>query len=736
MGFFDDVLDAGEDLGDTLVEEGKKFAADGLEPIFELLGYTDKDVYGWELGSSRVIADADLPSTTELTGALIHAVLNKDDLVPVVIQTMIHGYNTKIKKYLKYGEEEYIYGTPSLAFKSPPIHMDRFEAIVTTLLTTNVYTERSSVYSLKVPTAYDWGLGQLQQDYFYTYFIDIGGNNYTYDGMEESVGVSRAVLKRYSDPETVVYEYIDLPDRINSPYQTYYQYKGRITDSSGNKFTYVHLFAYDTPGPNDGNPEMLDSGSGDFDNTDATRMLPVVVLRSNNVYNTEGTPAYETTDQLMRELTLNLDEFVTALSEDDLGNPNPDMDQVRDAFFICGANPYSESKDTLRYLYIYFRSLYYIMAVPSYQTFINAVNAGNSLDHTIHSIKITEQHYNVLMAFQYIRISYETGSIGDRWDITREFSINEPRTVSIEDGYDENGVKQYITKFYNDSSLTFKRQINDNTYEVMTIHGLQLLTHIIAEDDTVLAKSIVLVDPTDVAHKNFLLPLSYSFMNLHSGTNVENVLLESYNIVLFASDIQHLEWYETEEFALFVAFVFQAIGVYLMVSGGGDIWTIIGQLILAALFQHLLEEMELNDIETAILIGLYIYASGELGAYTSGSGTVSWGLGDTVLKSISALSKAVTIRAEVEMEALEEEAAEFEDLARTYAEQIQDIQDGLEDGEGNLDPMYLKIERPIAYASAEEFINRTLNSDTTQFCVDYPSIFVKSMLDLDTLKIK
>ena len=741
MGILDDLWDWYEGARDATL--------DALAPVMEALGFESERVYSYAMAASRLISDEDIPTESHLIGSIIRAIRNDESIAAAILFASTAGPKQTVRSYMAYGENGYIYGLPTMGFKSPPMHMSTFVGMTDSTLITLDYTpvfnivghdESGPIHStlidhceIKVPTAYDWGLAYLQENHGYKNSMDIAGETYVFTEMDISPGIFRAKLVRYEVVGVPIIEYIDVPDQTDSEYQVYYQFACTVQDSVGTRFRYAYLFPFNYAGENNDHPELLGSGTGNPSNTDLTKTLPVAILKRDSVYNLpssdaiaadpnanppiEAVPAvveaeyYASTKQLLRRLAFSLDDFVASLQESE------DMANVPDAFMVFAVTPYSETPATLRYLYMYFGIMHDAMAEDSY-----LIYSSMHSDIAVNLIKFEEQNYNASLMFNYIRREYIAGSIGEVGELIREFDIRPEMMKQV-------GQK---TKLSNTSSLIFKRQINATTYEKLTINGLMMLSTIKSTDGNIHGQLNRLVEQSDETGKNFIIPLTYMFLRMCDDHSVEKLLYESMHLVFFAATYQDLEWHETAYFNYMLNGLIQMAGyatmVYSLVTGGAT--QVLVNMIIALMLKEILESANLNT-EFAVMAAIaYAYVMSSQGD----SSRLTSGLADKILLGVSAFSEVIITDSNIKMDRLADERAENQELYETEQARLQSIQDGL-DSDPSIDLMYLTSTQHVQYEGVGGFYARTLMTTTTELCMSIPDTFVESKLDLDSLTI-
>lgn len=731
-----------------------------LKPIANIMGFTDQRVYAWEMSVVRMIEDDDIPEIDNYTAQILEGIRNNVSIADSIKHVMQVGPQSVVNRYITYGETDYYYGLPELGIKSPPVNYDGFKNIVrNTILPAKGYQESSTRFSRKsrvaVPSYYEWGLFQLQNYHGYITSMEIGGYDYIFHNIrvgavdfETETSVFQARLVRYPSPGNPVYEYIDITDIRLSIYQTFYIYKDTVKESLGGypveygpHFLFIYMFPYDYAGVSGEYPEMVESPEGTPGNEDLTRMFPIGVMRRNYTYNTDTTMVdqYPTSKILFKKFNLSLDDMVTSLQEDSEGNPNEDMEDVSDAFFICGLNIYSDTPEVIKYFYTYFYQLYHTMAQQSYEAYLGSTNQATS----VHSVVITEDNYNVTIFFRYIRRHLVTGSIGSVGELERTFDIQpdtypDPDPPTYEGDYALSIGTSEVGITYGNSSIIFKRQITPTTYEQLTVFGFRLLTYLEASDGTEKGLFTGLVSPTSTSTDDIkfrsqaFIPLSYAFLELYSIHNIERILYESLNVVFFASLYEDLAWYDTPHFRNTVKGALEIIGIavliYSMFTGG---WPqVLWQAALAYILKEVLASNDLTNEQKFVLVIVYIMLTRKI----SGKGFISGGyLADDVLQAISCISEIIVIDSNIQMESLAEEAEKVQKTYEEYQQQLQDIEDGLEEPGEGVNPLFIMTTQPIQYELPKNYYERTLNVDTTKLCTDYTVNYCPSQLSLEYL---
>lgn len=728
MGFLNDFIDGFiNELENTFHTVGEALG-DALEPVAEILGFTDTTVYVYAMGCSRIIPDSEIPKMPQLTQELLRRTQTGSDISDIVKALAVSGAKSTILKYAEYGKNSYSFGLPTTKIKGYPDNLIAFQTIVENLLTSLGYAPAPGTGlvtpTIRFPDTYDIGLSYLQENHGYKTSMVIDTETCVYQGLEIDAETKtfRARLGYHVSPTETDVKYVDLPDISDFYTEKYYHYSNTVVDDQNKKFRFVHVFPYDYAGDNGEYPQLVESTIGNPDaGEDPTKLLPIAILKRRNQYTTSSQGYYNSTKELLKIINLDLDDLVSALQD------NSDMSAVTDAFILFGANPFSNFQDIRTYLFLYFRLVYKIMALNSY---------GNYVDTPIEKrkplfIKIEEQSYNTVIAFNYIRLDYKSGSVGEPGTVTRTVNDLPDETYEVEyrtlvemgrDSYYETRTE---TKTHYVSNIVFRRQINETVYEELTVHGLQLITQILADDGTPSIKNTRLNDS-----ENFIIPVGYGLLNLFSLDTGEKLLYKTLHLVMFASDSQDLEWYQTAEFMNFAAAIITIIMVIATFGSSSAFSEVLLKLFVQVVLRELLlETLEVNDFtadEATALIVVYAAVS----VYAGGGAEVFSSLIDSILAIIPAIGEGAKIYAGVEQENLREQAEAEKEEYEEYQEYLQKIQDGL-NSDSDINPLYLMTSYRPRYELPGDFHSRTLTTNTAEICLNFPDTFVSSKLDVE-----
>jgi len=706
---------------DFISEIGKQFLGPLLEPAFELLGFTDQTIYQWAIKTVRMVPDESLPEQSQLVNNILSSTFNNTNISDNVLLTALSGAKASLGQYLRYGENTYTLGNPTLQFKTPPIHTARFLEIVAAELITKNFTVVAGWENTEIrePTRYEWGLAYLIQNEGYTNHITDNSIDYTYYQTTITGTDYKAECRHYTNETTYTTLIIDLPDYGDSEYQIYYVYSAAVTDASGTTFGYKYLFPFNYSGASGEYPTMIYSGSGNYEQEDATRILPIIVLRQHGEFINENDhpTQYATTKTLLRKLNMDMDNIIQAIEEDEEGTPNPDLDALQDAFIICSLSLYTNSDAGKYYLYLFFKLMYEAIAVGSYTLFTNT----DIQDVTKHIIHISEDTYNIGLLFNYIRQQIIEENIGEINTVIRVFDIKPNIHVTVGE----------TTKEYNVSTVTFKRQITSTHCEYITVHGLQFFTHLTHGDGTEKGYVQDMVEEGSEGNNYFHIPLSYVLLQIYGFIDVETLIYESLTLVVYAAASEDLEYYETENFAQFINGVMTFIAIVATMYGASTAVELIRQIliqyILAKIFQAMLLEMAITTEQKIVVAVVWAYVSLKMGN--------EWGeislTATNVLAAITSLSDSYTYNAQDELRQLKEEYDQTQEEAQETLKDLEATWNSLEEEKNmNIDPLMFTKSTVIDNDDATTYYARTLCTNTSKIAINYINHYTQNKLDV------
>lgn len=458
-------------------------------------------------------------------------------------------------------------------------------------------------------------------------------------------------------------------------------------------------------------PQLADNSAYDDTLEDGYQFLPVVCLKKNFAYIDSNTSSvdYLTTRYLCKQYDISLTAMIDAVKS------NTAEADVTDAFLVIGANIYQDNHAVNRYLLAFFAAMSPQCGVTK-SDWDAAIANPAIVDAPYNALAIREQHYNFVVQFNYIDIQLKEGTIGYV-------------------GYTQKDINVATTKTKNqtDSSITIRLQYNASQYYEMTVRGLSALHAVRSTIGQVKTKAIAMSNDAS-ERKNFTIPVSRAvWLEMGNMQTKEELIYRSLHFVIYAEQITHLEWYETEAFADFFKIVIIIVSIALAIPTGGQSinW---GQLAINFLVQLALTEalklvLASTDDPTLRAIAYVLYAVASSYNYGNNGFELQFDSA-AMLNTVGAVFNGMK---EFELAGLKEE---FDDFTEAY-DKIQEELKKAED-EGPMSPYadlvtWIKTEQILHYETPDQFYRRTLNTNPGLDSISLLTKFYDNMLELPRL---
>jgi len=770
--FIHDLSEAALDIIGVFVE----FAENVLEAVFSIIGITDEDVTVTEAVTFRLIED---PQTFSLIRPILISILTEEDMMELIQHNELTCVRASVRRYVNYGESDYVHGLPTTSSAAIETHQDEVDAAL--LDVTGVACTSTNVY-IGGPSITKWALWYLQENNSYNSatgeFIYTGVTVTFYSATED---VSEDILITYSYLETtqiVTFEDVVI-ETIEDPADVWTEY---TTTTPGTTTTITNPFGvdedteYGTPvvteqegeesAPNDGewhniltddsdetteydvmplispplsevyytvdyyvdsNPSLsllwlylissgtypdLDQTSG---GTDTTQALPIVPLRSGgvNVDSDTESQEYITSRKIMAKIGLDIDTYIEQITD------NPDIDDIDDVFILFAMNIYTTTPAGIEYWFNFFDILKNFSAV-SYDDYTFAVAEGRD-DLPLNLHRISEQKYNSILKYDYIRPQTITGSIGAVGTYTKVITV-----LAKVDGQ----IKSYVT---------LRSQINATEYEELIVHGLLLSVIIFDDANKGRAKMIELTEDTS-DQSNFVFPVTYLILDAYPSKEKEILIYESLVMTIYASQTTHLEYYETTFFAGFLQFIalviffYTGYKVYITAGGASALYAMGQQLLIQIVLHYAYRQLLIIAGDSAggqaAATALYIYAS----LYYGAGKKFDFLSIDTLLLSVNAVTETMTHVLTGEINLLAEEMEAFDLAYKTQKEKLDEVESGLYNHDGIDRYNIASVLIGNFSETSDQFLERTAHpGNLADTVLQQPTEFVQNALRLPEL---
>lgn len=468
-----------------------------------------------------------------------------DDL----IANTISGLGTNLKRYYRYGSEEYYYGVPSGS-------MNNEGASPTTVQ--NVISEE-----IGEDVLVDFSIYSTADGYYFAleYLLGTRGlNQTTLVVSNPPSGAQGETVFSYAKIVSTNQIELTYTDEFLNEFTETYAYSGSILEDA--KYYHVGYYKYDANeevdlsviyywfySPDEGTYEVLEPYE-EFD----SNYFPVVPLRYNNADLTvdDGSERYNTSRRLLRQLKLSISELGSAV------NANPDIGDIDHAYVLMGISPNTQIKAAQSYLYDFWKDK------ENNSTYDKeAYDQWNDRDEDfkltapppINSLRISEAgtSYDVELGWLYIKSTLLTGVIepdAEPDDVNTEIIVR-PQVTGQYYGYE-------------DSSFIVRKQITANSYDEVEVRGLNHINYVYRSHtvDTSLANVVSAAQDEDDFSDGMLIPLDIRLVENLRVVDRTDLVNEAMRINFNCYVKQKLKWYETGLFSAIVAVVGIVLTIY------------------------------------------------------------------------------------------------------------------------------------------------------------------------------
>lgn len=468
-----------------------------------------------------------------------------DDL----IANTINGLGSNLKRFYRYGVEDYYYGVPSGTLNNEGASPTTVQNVIANEIGEDVLVD-FSIYS----TA--------------------DGYYFSLDYLITTRGLNQATLVVSNPPSGAIGETVFSYAKIVSTNQielTYtdsflnevtetYVYSGSINEEAS--YYHVGYFKYDINeevdlstiyywfySPSEGTYEVLEP----YEQTDST-YFPVVPLRYKNTDFTvdDDSPRYETSKKLLKQFNLNITDLGDAINE------NPDIGDIDHVYVMLGISPNTQVKAAQAYLYDFWKdkeSVSPYNKIDHDQWLDRDVSYTDSTPPPINTLKVKEPDisYNVELGWLYIESTLQTGTIepdAKIGSVNTEIIVRSPKAA------------QYYG--YEDSSFIVRKQITETTYDEVEVRGLKHINYVYRSHtvDTTLANVISASQDEDDFSDGMFIPLDYRLVQDMRVVDRTDLVNEALRINFNCYVKQKLKWYQTGLFSALITIAAIAITIY------------------------------------------------------------------------------------------------------------------------------------------------------------------------------
>ena len=656
-------------IGDVLEFVWKEIGMPILEFVFGLLGVHDEDIISTEVITQKVLQEVGDYNEIINTIALAHqqdpngSVISHYTQQAQAIKAKFAGYYTKGK--------DSINGLPYTNIRSMFID----PAVVKAALIAEYDIEDITVETAvkRVPDKYEWVASQLRMSHNYTassQTLEIDSNVYTVDSIDYNYDTNNYDI-------TALYSY----DTVTNDVTTTTTDTQIISITAYIPVLYAVAKYYIGEDDSTWYYWVYKVGSGVYPAVDTSNvslgsleLMPIIPIR-NNFVNTNAnktSAVYLESAELSQILGVDLDDITASI------NSSPDIGNVADAFLHLSVDLAEDAPVLNKLVYETFAQMYEDSGL--YQ---EVVNKTGGVPNSGYSAAIKEGSFNVVLGWKSQEkvitqciigpINTYKKSVKTRTAIDNSTGIPSSQTV-----YDLVMTKQVTEEYY-------------ITYTMGYITGLTLI-----DRDGMFGT--VGRDLTEGIH----MPLSFFFLDALDLQEQVEVFPYVLKISIYAAQITHLEWYETEAFGRIMKIIAIIVAVVVTIltwgaaSSFGAFLISMAEMIAIGVAvgyaMKILMESNAPDWLKAVgavilvVVGMYLGMSAGSGEFLSAAQLTqavtesAYTIIGTASALVSGLANAVTVYTEVKMNELEDKETKFQAAADLRQEVIDDAYDNLVQG--------------------------------------------------------
>lgn len=515
------------------------------------------------------------------------------------------------------------------------------------------------------------------------------------------------------------------------------------------------------------NPSLYDTGPSV--GTDIAKIVPVVPLKINNVFQEAGhgitpTTKYTTAKTILKKVNMEQADLIKGLKDTVLAENT----EIKDAFLVFGVDmSIAGSSVTNKYLYEFVNQT--IVGVGGtwaeyllIKADLDDINGGtssqdNMLDKYIGNGWETREIPAYVTAWMDY---YGSGPNFDAWsdyydeqraelvvrvqkEINSIYGASKVQMFVKEDAYNVSFSFQAITstvqtgviaavgeytslRSATNYTLTLRKQINGSQYNEIVVYLVQAATILDLPGNEVHLSKLDFVGSdnggTNVKD-NMLMPMSWGIMkNEFNAIELKQLVYETMHLNIFGIQVTKLRYYETQAFQDFFKIVVSIVAIVYIaytgdVTGAEFLWALAVNFVSAIAIEYVITQIVLANPNSKVAIAVATAFAIAAAAYT-GQGVET--AIDTALLSINAMSQVSTIYVDVKSDILQDEASDFLKTSQEKEEELADKFDGLQEHQDYVD----SVKRIIInkFEASDDFYRRTLQVQPSE-----------EMLDLDRL---
>ena len=686
--------------------------ANGLEWIFNQLGYEDETVYTVFKNTSKLMSIGN-SFQSEFDAKLIDVILNEKDIPTMYIGYMTNGRAGVIDQYFVDASVDYVYGLPSITYTN---RLGIEDASKTSILDSLAQKGVTNIQGISVDLkesigTVEWILAIASKvpELQYSGYGLYNGVKYRYSSHTGS-GPYEVTFK--SDTGGLLNTTIPKPEQ-GRPF-----YYLNATGVRGGENIQIHelklLGEVALPVTNDDVP-FLDIDLDEVPDTNTLLAAPILLIRDDKHTLTPSSAVYQSVEKVLDSIDLELKQLADSI------NNNDQIQHVTDVFATHLVSIYSNDKVSKKYLYYFFNALHSIKGNVTKEKFMQG-GMFKGLAQTLLAVK-EDGGYNYALAIDWSYLDYSEGSIGPIGEIRLDM-VELPTVRNVEESDPATGEDIIVDTGYDPSYIVFHHQVTGTKIRRLTVSGITVTNSLIGESFGLVSNKIV--NPATIKEEekgNLYVPYLHAIGCRFEYAEVEELFYRSLAVVILAETKQVIDWYKTENFNNLIDAASFIVSV--IVTGGVGAFAV-KKLIDAAVDKILDNSPGLSKDEKMALRAIQVVATIYL---VSKPGSLSAFTVDNAVMYSTAVSNLVRYYSNYEIESLQEKFNNEVSRYNSAMDKLKEIEDGLATDE-SINPLLLlqsanaRIETPVA------FYNRVYTTNTADMCYDYISRYHDTALTL------
>lgn len=670
-----------------------------LQSAFGLIGIEGKTVHVVSRHSQQLFPDA---KANTIRKAIFLSVMEDTTLSKQILTRNITGIAANLRHMHAYGRDNYIHGLPTATQWNSNVDTTSIEIVIESVVGEAVTVQSAVTEPLDIMSWIRWWMQEVSaypyvyhdHEIYYT-ILQYRFVSYT----TESTYYDVYFLDQYDNNS--INQYPPLIEDVSGPTDLWYKVVYELDSDPGIYFTWLYNSAEATY------PSLIIDDVTNAAVAD-NLVIPIIPIRKNfiNINEDKDSEEYVSSRKMLNMVSVDLDATLSGI------NQNEDVSLVGDAFVLSALNLYTDTPGGKQAMYNLFTGMDASATVSKY-LFESQVAGANS---PLNTYSIIEQHYNVVLNFNWITIETHFGTLVDTGEIESDINIISNSTYHPASDYGDEWGDELLSQFI------LRKQISADRYEEIIVSGLANTTVILTTaGEAHVLTTIVRADTEQHATErtNFNIPLRLEQLAGLSIGQIDELVYESIRLSIYAKDSYHLEYYETTAFAnfMFILTIVITIVVAVMTGGSGAqiITNIVKGLVYNAVLAKALEEIlshNIGDEAKVVAMFAYVWASYEVNA---GLATEALLLPQQILLATNAVTSAMLIDQGVQFDDLTAAMRAFDNLMEDKDEELQEAFDGLKsDAYINVFDV-VRVTQHDPYEPPEDFFQRTIHN--TNPCV-------------------